>query len=137
MNEQDSRTARRLKAIEAAITDRALTVNEIAAAIFAVPQSAGEYVRNLMDPENQRIHIERWCRTPGHIVAAYRWGPGKNARKPRAMTSAECERARLKRVRKDAEAYELMLQKSRARYARQKAVKAPNSWFAGLPGAHP
>jgi len=134
MNEQDSRTIKRLKAIETAITDRALTVNEIAAAIFAVPQSAGEYVRNLMDPENQRIHIERWYRTPGHIVAAYRWGPGKNARKPRAMTANECERARVKRLRADGVAYDRLLARHRARYARQKAVKAPATWLSALGG---
>lgn len=134
MNELDSRTIRRIKSIEAAITGRALTVNEISAKIFAVPQSVGEYVRHLLDPDNQRIHIERWRRTPGHIVAAYRWGAGKNAPKPSAKTDVEVTRDRMARMRKDIDAYDRYLAGERARYVVRKA-KTPQNWASALLGA--
>lgn len=103
MNELDSRTARRIRMIEAAITDEAMSAIDIAEAICIVNQSMLEYIRYLLgdDPKiGWRIHVERWHEIkPGRRVALYRWGGGKNKRKPRALTRVEQNRAYRERAK--------------------------------------
>lgn len=132
MNENDSRTARRLKAIEGELTAKPLTAVQLAAAIHVVHVSALEYIRHLMSPANKRIRIARWRRLPGHIVAVYRWGSGPDAPKPAAMTAVESARAARKRLCSTEEGRELLRAKERARYQRKKALARPQSWFAAL-----
>lgn len=132
MNELDSRTIRRLSAIEAALTARALTAGELAAATFMHSNSALEYSRNIGD----RIHIEGWRETgPGRRVALYRWGAGKNKPKQRAKSSAQNERNRVARIKKDPDAHARYLAIHRARYAVRKAKKTPQHWASALLGA--
>lgn len=132
MNELDSRTIRRLSAIEAALTARALTASELAAETFMHPNSALEYIRNLGD----RIHIEGWREIgPGRRVAMYRWGAGKNKPKPRAKSGVQNERNRLARIKQDPDAHARYLAIHRARYAVKKAKKAPQNWASALLGA--
>lgn len=98
MNENDIRTARRLKAIEAELTVKPLSAVQLAAAIHVVHVSALEYIRELMKPENKRIRIVWWHRLPVDIVAVYRRGSGPDAPKPAAMTSVESARSARKRL---------------------------------------
>jgi hypothetical protein len=103
MNELDSRTARRIAAIEAAISISPLSALDIAEAISLCHQSALEYVRYLLgdDPKiGDRIHIESWYEIePGRRVPLYRWGGGKNKRKPRPATKEQSNRAYRERVK--------------------------------------
>lgn len=126
-------TIRRIEMIKTATTDRALSAIEIGDAVFLHHISALDYARNLL--ANKSIHIESWRTGPGLRVAMYRWGSGVNKPRPRARNPVESERARMARVRKDPEAYGLYLSKQRARYAKERAVKSPNSWFGALPGS--
>jgi hypothetical protein len=129
MNELDSRTIKRITDIKVSLTGRAMTTTELAATIHINTTSIQQYMRALL---GNRVFIESWQRTPGHIVAAYRWGNGINARKPRGKTAAESERERLKNIQKDPDAYSRYLASHRARYARNKAVKKPNTWMSAL-----
>lgn len=131
MNELDTRTARRIADIEASISARAMTTAELSAAIHINMTSAQQYMRELL---GSRVFIESWQRTPGHIVPAYRWGNGVSASRPRGKTAAESEQERLKRIRKDPDAYARYLSKHRARYAANKAVRTPNTWLSALFG---
>lgn len=131
MNELDIRTRRRFQQIEAATSERALSTNELSAACSMNTCSACQYAKRLT--ESKRMHIEAWRETsPGHWIALYRWGAGRNKPKPKPRSKAEIERARLKRIRADDDAYDLLRAGYRARYAEAKAKKKPNTWLSAL-----
>lgn len=132
MNELDSRTIRRLAAIEKALSEKPLSASQLAAAIHVVPVSALTYIRELMKPANKRIYVARWRRIPGHIFAVYRWGNAPDANKPPAVTAVESARAARKRMCRSEEGRELLRAKERARYQRKKLLARPPSWFAAL-----
>lgn len=132
MNEQDSRTIKRLADIKAALTARAMTVTELAAAIHINRASAGKYISDL---HGDRIFIESWQRAASHITAAYRWGDGKDAPKPPAHTPEFCERERMERIKKNPELRDRYLSYHRARGAAKRAARQKNPWFGALPGA--
>ena len=129
MNELDSRTARRIADIKAKLTARAMTTAELSESIHINVTSVQLYMRALL---GNRVFIESWRRVPGHIIAVYRWGESANAPKPLGRTAAQSERDRIKRIRKDPDAYALHLAKSRARYAADKATRTPQTPFSAL-----
>lgn len=129
MKESDIRTIKRLADIKAALTARAMTVNELAEAIHINAWSAGFYMRNL---HGNRVYIESWNYVPSRIVAVYRWSNLPDAPKPPAKTPVECERNRIARIKKNPEAHDRYLSYHRGRTAAKKAVKKPNTWASSL-----
>lgn len=131
MNENDTRTKRRIAAIKAATTGAALSQIDIAAACFMNQVSAGDYLRELV--ASKQMHIAGWGETDHrHKVALYTWGAGRNVPKPRPRSKVMIERARLKRIKADPDAHARYLSMHRARYAINKAVKTPQSWLSAL-----
>lgn len=119
MSELDARTAHRLAQFQSVTTDCALSAIEIAEAIHICHPSALQYVRHLLGDNpriGDRIHIERWEEIgPGKRAALYRWGGGKNKRKPKAMTPVEVQRAFRRRAKDRAE-----------------LASKPNPWYSAL-----
>jgi hypothetical protein len=132
MNERDSRTIRRLASIKAAIGHKAMTAIDIAKAIHINEVSAQSYMHHLLDEANQRVHIERWDRAPGKIIAVYRWGKGLNAPRPQVLTPVELERARINRIRRDPQLNAFRLARNRAVYRAKLATKTPQNWLSAL-----
>lgn len=130
MNERDIRTKKRLADIQSA-TAIPLSQIELSRAVYMNECSTGEYLRELV--ASGRMHIAGWRETaPGHRVALYVCGAGRNVSKPRPRSKVMLERARIRRIKADPDAHDRFLSVHRARYAARKAVKTPQSWLSAL-----
>lgn len=131
MNELNPLTARRIAAIKAAITGKALTYKEIAAATF----TSEAYTLTLLTRlrrERHPIFVAEWRLFTNTYAAAYRWGEGSDAARPEPMTGTEGQRAYRARIRKDPLRNELFLAKQRAKDRARTAASRPRNWAAML-----
>lgn len=85
--------------------------------------SAGTVSRWVTDLRNAgQAHIGKWTRTRGVFLSTIHAGPGRDAKKPKPLTSAQLTRNSRQRMRKSGEWTDRMA-KDRARYWRKKAPK--------------
>lgn len=133
MNELHSSTARRIAMIQAAITDKPMTAKEISVAIHLHYRCAEKYMNHLMEKANKRVYVTEWRQGGPHARAAvYKWGKGRDAKKPRPVTGLEAQRRYRARLRKDDESREFHLTKLRAQDRARAAAKRPTTWLSAL-----
>lgn len=130
MNLDHPLTKRRLGLIEAATSVKALTYKEIASATCTSPPRVLKVMQTLRRLD--MVHVERWVLSTNTYAAAYRWGQGKDAPRPRPMTGTEGQRAYRERIRKDPDANALFPARQRAKDRAKSAASRPRSWAAML-----
>lgn len=132
MNLANPYTIRRLGMIEAAIATEALTYKEIAVAAHMSEAYACRIMRDLA--ELQIVRIAGWRLSGRMWGAAYRWGKGRPARRPKPMNSSEGQRMYRARIKQDPEANEFYLARLRAKDRASRAAKrkTPNTWLSAL-----
>jgi hypothetical protein len=138
MNPTYPQSVRRLASITAALSVAALTTEELAAAVHVALRTAQYYVAHLQ--REKMVHIASWPATGNGNVARWAAGPGRNARKPKAMTAAERQLACSKRRRLDPEAHAVRRDLLNARCRADHAALVPRNWMDALmikaPAAH-
>jgi hypothetical protein len=79
--------------------------------------------------EQKKVYIVSWTRTPegkkDHPLAVYRWGNGKDKRRPREKSSAQRQRETRARMVEDDLAHEAHKARRRA-----KRIKPYRDWMA-------
>jgi hypothetical protein len=130
MNPTYPQSVRRLAAITAALSVAALTTEELAAAVHVALRTAQYYVAHLQS--EKLIHVAAWPATGNGNVARWAAGPGRNARKPKAMTAAERQLACSKRRRMDPEAHAVRRDLLNARCRADHAALVPRTWMDAL-----
>jgi hypothetical protein len=135
-NPSNPLTIRRVGMIEDAIKEEALSAHDLAKAIKMCHQSTLDYIKMLLgnDPKRgEHIHIERWKKiTPQVRAALYRWGAGKNARKPAAKSKAAIQRKYRGKIRRNPQANEEFLARSRERDRIKRVLAKPQNPFSAL-----
>lgn len=99
----------RMKRIADVLRERGpLTPNELAPLVHCGVRTLAAYLKYMV--EQEMIHISEWTRDPVEGLrsfprARYKLGPGKNKRKPRALTPNEVARRLYARAKDDPENY--------------------------------
>lgn len=130
MNPANAFTIRRLAAVQAAIADTPLDFKSIAAATF----TSRPYISKLMPilRREKRVHIAGWVLCRNNWAALYKWGEGRDKRRPKPQTGTEGQRVYRERIRKDPEANDFFLARQRAIYRANRAAKRPVTWLSAL-----
>jgi predicted ArsR family transcriptional regulator len=113
-----TKSARRMKMIEDALTDKALMARELAPKVFVTKNTVQVFLTNLHS--QGKIHIESWVRCKGGPIRKYKWGRGKDVARPKRFTPAEYSQQERNRLKADPEALERFNAKRRARTIKPK-----------------
>jgi len=107
--------------IEALLRAEPMTVKQIAEKLHISKKTSHVYNQHL----RPLLHIAKWSRElTGPPAPMFAWGPGKDAKRPRAMTGVEKTKAYRKRLRTERpEAWMDKVNKERA--ARLKPYRSP------------
>lgn len=136
MNPAHPLTVRRLAAIQQALREQDLNLHEIADKVFMSWRWAREYVTYLHE-EQKVIHIVNWiCRKGGsheYPVAVYRFGPGRDKKKPAAQTPREKAALLRKRRNADEDRRDVFLSRDRARKRKIKPDPLVGALFGRAP----
>jgi len=121
------RAKNRIARIEQLLQGDGMPVLEICAALCITPRWGREYIRYLR--EQKKVYIVSWTRTTDgkkdHPLAVYRWGDGKDKRRPRRKSGAQRQRETRERMVEDDLAHEVHKARRRA-----KRVKPSRDWTA-------
>lgn len=108
------------------------TPHEIAAAAMVSESTCRKWIRHLRAAGQS--HISKWTRTSGAPRATHSAGPGRDAKKPRALTMAEyCRRSR--RLADIEGRGDVIRARRIARRVAARAASVPNTWLSALFGA--
>lgn len=117
-------TAYRIAAITAALQAGPLCAHDLAPKVFLCYGHLWRILKHMH--EQGMVHIVKWpLRQTGRCtrVAAYAAGPGKDAKKPAALTGPQKQARSRNKARQDGDRYALMRAKDRAR--KRKVVRDP------------
>ena len=99
MNPNHPLTIRRMEAIEKALRGRELNRHEIASEIHLSVRWVADYINHLHI--DGKIHVCAWttqAHEKAYPIQLYRWGAGKDARKPKPLSAKfKSAKARFKR----------------------------------------
>jgi hypothetical protein len=116
MKSDNTLTAYRMELVAAALAGGPLCVHDLAPNIFLCYGQAWRLIKDMH--EQGMVHIAKWPlrRTPRATrVAAYAFGAGKDAPKPKRLTSAQRQARYKSKLRADPERLDIHLSKGRAR----------------------
>jgi len=125
MKSDNPLTAHRIRLIMSALAACPLCAHDLAPKVFLCYAQAWRYLKELHDLG--QVHIAKWAlrRTESRVyhVACYAAGPGRDAKQPPRLTSAQRQARSRAKIRADDDRYDLFKAKNRA--SKRKPARDP------------